>query len=69
MRIKVKDWQRKQKGTRQENQRGLGILPYGNFIMLTVGRHGEFRPCVRTGAVLAKIERNDNVKIHFANRV
>ncbi|RKI36253.1 hypothetical protein D7V96_25855, partial [bacterium D16-59] len=36
-----------------QNQRGLGILPYGNFIIRTVGKYGEFRPCVRTWAVLA----------------
>lgn len=41
---------------RKENQRGLGILPYGNFIMQTVGKYGEFRPCVRTWAVLAILE-------------
>ena len=38
---------------RKEKQRGLGILPYGNFIIRTVGKYGEFRPCVRTWAVLA----------------
>ena len=38
---------------RKENQRGLGTLPYGNFIKRTVGRNDEFRPCVRTWAVLA----------------
>ena len=38
---------------RKENQRGLGILPYGNFIMRTVGKYGEFCLCVRTQAVLA----------------
>ena len=32
----------------KENQRGLGILPYGNFIIRTVGKYGEFRLCVRT---------------------
>ncbi len=41
------------KEKRKENQRGLGILPYGNFIIRTVGKYGEFRPCVRTWAVLA----------------
>ncbi len=38
---------------RKEKQRGLGILPYENFIIRTVGKYGEFRPCVRTWAVLA----------------
>lgn len=38
---------------RKENQRGVGILPYGNFIMRTVGKYGEFCLCVRTQAVLA----------------
>ena len=38
---------------RKENQRGLGILPYENFIIRTIGKYGEFRPCVRTWAVLA----------------
>ncbi|MEY8423924.1 hypothetical protein AALB52_14530 [Lachnospiraceae bacterium 38-14] len=38
---------------RKENQRGLGTLPYGNFIKRTAGRNDEFRPCVRTWAVLA----------------
>ena len=33
---------------RKESQRGLGILPYGNFIIRTVGKYGEFRLCVRT---------------------
>ena len=33
---------------RKEKQRGLGILPYGNFIIRTVGKYGEFRLCVRT---------------------
>ena len=37
----------------KENQRGLGILPYGNFIIRTVVRNDEFRLCVRTQAVLA----------------
>ncbi len=37
----------------KENQRGLGILPYRNFIIRTVGMYGEFRLCVRTWAVLA----------------
>ena len=37
----------------QNVKRGLGILPYGNFIIRTVGKYGEFRPCVRTWAVLA----------------
>jgi len=32
----------------KEKQRGLGILPYGNFIKRTVGKYGEFRLCVRT---------------------
>ncbi len=41
---------------RKENQRGLGILPYGNFIIQTVGKYGEFRPCVRTWAVLAILD-------------
>lgn len=40
---------------RKEKQRGLGILPYGNFIIRTVGKYGEFRPCVRTWAVLANL--------------
>ncbi len=26
---------------RKGNQRGLGILPYGNFIIRTVGKYGE----------------------------
>ena len=39
----------------QNVKRGLGILPYGNFIIRTVGKYGEFRPCVRTWAVLAPI--------------
>ena len=39
----------------KENQRGLGILPYGNFIIRTVGKYGEFRLCVRTWAVLATL--------------
>ena len=43
---------------RKENQRGLGTLPYGNFIKRTVGRNDEFRPCVRTWAVLAIIVNN-----------
>ena len=34
-------------------KRGLGILPYGNFIIRTAGRNDEFCPCVRTWAVLA----------------
>ena len=38
---------------RKENQRGLGTLPYGNFIIRTAGQNDEFRPCVRTWAVLA----------------
>lgn len=38
---------------RKENQRGLGTLPYGNFIIRTVGKYGEFCLCVRTQAVLA----------------
>lgn len=38
---------------RKGNQRGLGILPYGNFIIRTAGKYGEFRPCVQTWAVLA----------------
>ena len=38
---------------RKEKWRGLGILPYGNFIIRTVEKYGEFRPCVRTWAVLA----------------
>ena len=29
-----------------ENQRGLGILPYGNFIIWMIGKYGEVRPCV-----------------------
>ena len=45
----------KMKNNRRKIERGLGILPYGNFIMRTVGRHGEFRPCVRTWAVLATL--------------
>ena len=32
----------------KENQRGLGILPYGNFIIRMAGKYGEFRLCVRT---------------------
>lgn len=43
----------KMKNNRRKIERGLGILPYGNFIMRTVGKYGEFRPCVRTWAVLA----------------
>lgn len=27
---------------RKESQRGLGILPYGNFIIRTVGKYGNF---------------------------
>ena len=38
---------------RKGNQSGLGILPYGNFIIRTIGQYGEFCPCVRTWAVLA----------------
>lgn len=41
---------------RKENQRGLGTLPYGNFIIRTVGKYGEFCLCVRTQAVLAIFE-------------
>ena len=26
----------------------LAVLPYGNFIIRTVGKYGEFRLCVRT---------------------
>ena len=43
----------KMKSNRRKIERGLGILPYGNFIIRTVGKYGEFRPCVRTWAVLA----------------
>ena len=43
---------------RKEKQRGLGILPYGNFIIRTIGKYGEFRPCVRTWAVLAILVNN-----------
>ena len=39
---------------RKENQRGLGILPYENFLIRTAGKYGEFCPCVRTWAVLAR---------------
>lgn len=43
----------KPKNSRRKIERGLGILPYGNFIIRTVEKYGEFRPCVRTWAVLA----------------
>lgn len=54
---------------RKENQRGLGILPYGNFIIRTVGKYGEFRPCVRTWAVLAILVKLENLLIDFPTSV
>lgn len=37
----------------KENQRGLGTLPYKNFIIRSAEKYGEFCLCVRTQAVLA----------------
>ena len=40
---------------RKENQRGLGTLPYENFIIRSAGKYGEFCLCVRTQAALATL--------------